>query len=139
MVAVGAFIELNKSGKILILRRSKHIDYLPNAWEIPYGRLKQFEEPIGGLKREVKEETGMDFVLINLVTYFHTYRGSKPMAENELVGLVFHVRTQLEIPILSPEHSAFKWVTPEEADKLVVEGDMNEDIKAFLDYKKIQS
>ena len=55
-VAVKAFIVNNN--KILILKRADDDIQSPNIWEIPGGRLTLGEDPILGLIREVREETG---------------------------------------------------------------------------------
>ena len=49
----------NKDGEILILKRASHMKWNPNLWDLPGGHLKEDEETIEALKREVKEETGL--------------------------------------------------------------------------------
>jgi len=50
----------NEDGEILILKRAPHMKWKPNVWDLPGGHLKEDEETIAGLKREVKEETGLN-------------------------------------------------------------------------------
>ena len=52
-IAQKALIEMN--GKILICQGAGD-----SVWEFPGGRLHTDEEPIDGLKRELKEELGVD-------------------------------------------------------------------------------
>jgi putative (di)nucleoside polyphosphate hydrolase len=51
---VGAVI-LNTEGLVLALARSD----IPNAWQMPQGGLKPSESPLEGVFREVREETGI--------------------------------------------------------------------------------
>lgn len=61
--AVGAIII--KDGKILCTRRA----FYPfvGEWDLPGGFLEGDEEPIGGLKREIKEETGLEIEPIRII------------------------------------------------------------------------
>ncbi|MFA6570034.1 MAG: NUDIX domain-containing protein, partial [Bacteroidota bacterium] len=84
MVAGGAVIEQNHTGKILLLQRNSNLDWHPSEWEILYGRIDQFEDVTTGLKREVKEEAGLDDIeLVDILTVWHIFRGSLKIAENE--------------------------------------------------------
>ena len=94
MVAVGAVIELGNTGKILINQRNSNLDWQPNIWEIPYGRIDQFEGLDKGLKREVKEETGIENLeILSVLTVWHIFRGTEKIAQNELIGITYHCRT----------------------------------------------
>jgi len=55
-LAVKAFII--KDGKALLLKRRLNDEHKPGTWDIPGGRLEAGEDPISGLRREVKEEAG---------------------------------------------------------------------------------
>lgn len=134
MVASGAIIELRNTGKILINQRNSDLDWQPNEWEIVYGRCDQFESSEEGLRREVKEETGIeDLKIISILTTWHIFRGTEKTAENELIGITYHCRTQTEVINLSKEHCSYRWVTPQEALSLVSVDGIKRDIKKFLD------
>lgn len=128
MVAIEAIIELENSGKILIIQRSETMDWHPNEWEIIYGRIDQFEDTQTGLKREIREEVSItDIKIINILRVWHMFRGSEQIAENEILGVTYHCKTAQLQPKLSHEHQAYKWVTPEEALQLIkVEGIKND-------------
>ena len=51
----GAVI-LNKSGRVLGLERKN----IPGAWQCPQGGLKAKESPLEAVKREIREETGIE-------------------------------------------------------------------------------
>jgi pyridoxamine 5'-phosphate oxidase family protein len=131
MVAVGAVIEHVPTGKILLVKRSETRSYMPDIWEDPMGRMKQFEEPEEALRREVKEETGLEIEIVKPLQVVHAYRGDR-RAEKEWVGIVYWCRTQSDNVVLSPEHSAFRWVSSEEALAIVDQQGISMDIQAFV-------
>ena len=53
---------INDKGEILILQRSETDKVLPGYWDIPGGTLNDGEDPIAGVIRETKEETGFDIL-----------------------------------------------------------------------------
>ena len=81
MVAVGAVI-VNPTGEILLIKRSKKLDWHPGEWEIMYGRIAQHEDPQTGLAREIAEELGIAVVAGTPLTCWHIYRGHEEIAEN---------------------------------------------------------
>ena len=130
-VAVGAIIENTKTGKILLIKRSSKLDYDPDIWEDVTGRVRQFEDPEKALKKEVKEETGLEVTIIKPIKTFHIFRG-EANAYNELIGIIYWCKTDSDKVKLSAEHSDFKWFNPEEALNFVKHSGVKEDIKAFL-------
>lgn len=134
MVAAGAVIELNHTGKILLVKRSESLDWQPSQWEITYGRIDQFEDIEAGLKREVFEELGLKDITVGaILSVWHIFRGSKK-AENELIGVTYHCSTNTETISLSKEHSHYQWILPEEAVALVHISGIRRDIYKFIDY-----
>jgi ADP-ribose pyrophosphatase YjhB (NUDIX family) len=67
-VSVGALI-LNKEGKILLGKRSNKTRNERGAWEAPGGAVEFGERRIDAIKREMKEELGVD---IHIVGVLHT-------------------------------------------------------------------
>ena len=104
MVAVGAMIEHIASGKILLLKRAETQEFLPGIWEDMGGRIKQFEEPEDALKREVKEETGLEIEILKPLAVFHDYYGERT-AENEMLLITYWCKTEFDQITLSDEHS----------------------------------
>src|ERR1041385_7859600 len=68
LVAVGAMIEHAQTRRVLLMKRSEHVTFLPGVWEDIGGRLKQFEEPEDALRREVWEETGLEIEIIRPIS-----------------------------------------------------------------------
>ncbi len=134
MIGVGGVIEHTPTGKILILRRTSK-EHLTNQWELMYGRIDQFEELEEGLRREVKEEAGItDLTIKKMYRIWHIMRGEKK-AENDLYGFSFYCQTNNDQVILSPEHSEYRWVTPQEALEYITREGIRQDVEVFIQYK----
>jgi mutator protein MutT len=132
MVAVGGVIELNTTGKILLVQRADNLDWHPGEWEISYGRIDQYEDAETGLRRELREEVGLHQLdVIKVLRTWHIYRGSEQTAHNELIGLTFLCNTTQEKITISDEHQSFAWMTPEEALKLIKVDGIKKDIELF--------
>ena len=64
---VGALIE--RDGKILVCQRFDH-DQFGSLWEFPGGKVKPGEDKITALKRELKEELGIEVKVRELISTF---------------------------------------------------------------------
>lgn len=135
MVATGAIIENTKTGKILLLKRSEEKDFSGGIWEYITGRMNQFEEPEDGLRREIREEAGIEVEIVKPVSIFHIFRGEK-IAENELVGIMYWCKADTEEIKLSEEHTDFQWVSAKEALAMMEKPGMKKDIEAFIRERK---
>ena len=102
-LAVTAY--LYKEGRFLFLLRNNE----PKVWAPPGGHLHKNEEPMAGMKREIKEETNLDVEIIAPVsTWFGEWNGSK------LLSIDYYVKPVGGELKLSYEHSNYKWVTVNE-------------------------
>jgi len=135
LVATGAIIENTKTGKILLLKRSEEKDFSGGIWEYITGRMNQFEEPEDGLRREIREEAGIEVEIVKPVSIFHIFRGEK-IAENELVGIMYWCKADTEEIKLSEEHTDFQWVSAKEALAMMEKPGMKKDIEAFIRERK---
>lgn len=103
-VAVKAFII--KDNKLLVLKRASDDIQSPNIWEIPGGRLELGEDPILGLMREVREETGLYIKPQQPLSVRHFIRKD----EQIVTMLVFFCRPSGGTLELSKEHSNYEWI-----------------------------
>jgi len=104
-VIIGVKACIVDDGKILLMRRSKDYGDISGTWDIPGGRTSPGEEPVEGLRREVKEETGMEIseVLrpLDARTVFND-------GKKQIVRITFLCKAEGEVNI-SEEHTDFYW------------------------------
>ena len=131
MVSVGAMIEHDATGKILLLKRTHKADFSPGIWEDITGRMKQFEEPEHALVREVQEEAGLEIEIIKPIKIFHLFRGEKS-ADNEIIGIIYLCKSKSDKVTISGEHTEYRWVTPQEALEMIDNPSIKKDIEAFI-------
>jgi 8-oxo-dGTP pyrophosphatase MutT (NUDIX family) len=103
-LAVKAFI-VNKN-RLFILKREKRDVQKPNIWEIPGGRLELGEDPILGLMREIREETGLYVRPLCPLSIRHFQRDDKQL----ITMIVFYCRSINGFLKLSGEHSDYEWI-----------------------------
>ncbi|MHA1801180.1 MAG: NUDIX hydrolase [Candidatus Heimdallarchaeaceae archaeon] len=109
--AAAVIIRLNQDDdrQVLIIQRAKE-DKWPNHWEFPRGKCDvKGEDLFGCLKREVKEEVGLDVEIVRLVdTHQYTADEGKRLTtcHNFLCKMV---DDEQEVK-LSHEHQRFKWI-----------------------------
>jgi len=96
--------------KFLIIQRSDKSRGEFHYWEFPGGRMEFGEKPEDTLKREVKEETGLEVEMIYPFSVWTFFRES----HNQTVGINFVCVATSQDVKLSNEHIDFKWI--EKAD-----------------------
>ena len=112
---VGMLVWHRTEGRYLLLRRSPIRDYAPGQWETGSGRLEQGEGFIEALRRESREELGLDVRIECLLGTTHFYR-DKSIPDKEMVGVSFGCSVDDASDLkLSDEHSEHRWVTADEA------------------------
>jgi 8-oxo-dGTP diphosphatase len=105
---------VNREGKFLILRLPLNDEFRTEMWMLPGGRLEAEDQPIEGLRREVREETGLD---IEIVTPVHTARWGIEDPKKYSVFYLCHVIGGAE-PLISPEHTDSRWIGFDEIDSV---------------------
>jgi 8-oxo-dGTP pyrophosphatase MutT (NUDIX family) len=115
---VGALLWSPADDKYLLLKRADDKDFAGGAWECVTGRVDQGEGFEAAVHREVYEELGVEVQLEFIVGTTHFYRGEE-RPEYELVGVFYcgSIADPAAIQV-SPEHSEYRWVTPDEAYEL---------------------
>jgi ADP-ribose pyrophosphatase YjhB (NUDIX family) len=107
-VSVAAVITDDHGRALLIERRDNQ------RWEPPGGVLEVGESIQDGLRREVREETGLD---VEPVTLTGVYKNMT----RAIVALVFRCTTTGGQLTLNDEVTAFRWATPTEVADLAAE------------------
>jgi len=103
-IAAKSFVIRDK--KLLILKRASNDVQKPNIWEIPGGRLELGEDPREGIKRETKEETGIDIEVLYPINVRHFVRDDG----QTITMLIFLCKALHDNVKISDEHSDFDWI-----------------------------
>lgn len=121
-ITIKAAVVSTQSKKVLLLKRSKKELTNKNKWDLPGGHIEAGETVEEALKREIKQETGLDVQIGPLlqVTEFDKAHEAFKMEKRGLRFIVFSENEDVEI---GKEHSDFVWLPIDEAiDKLSDEG-----------------
>jgi len=108
MVKVTAGI-IEKNGRILLAKRKKD-DPLRDKWEFPGGKIEGDETPEECLKRELKEELGIDTEIGELVVT------SRYEYDHIAIELLAYRVTHISGEITALDHEELAWVAPGELD-----------------------
>jgi len=131
-IAVKSFIIHNK--KLLIIKRHSKDIQSPTIWELPGGRLEIGEDPHNGIKRETKEETGIDIEVLHPINIRHFKR-----TDNQKITMIIFLCKALHNNInLSPEHVDYDWIDLENCkEKLTKFFHQEVDIFNKLEFRKL--
>jgi 8-oxo-dGTP pyrophosphatase MutT (NUDIX family) len=112
-VATKAFV-MNK-GRILIVKESSKYKEGANAgkFDVAGGRVKPGERFDDGLRREIKEETGLD-VTIGKPFFVTEWRPVVKGEKWQIVATFFECTANTDEVTLSEDHEEYKWIRPEE-------------------------
>jgi len=120
----------NSKPEFLMLKRTigKHYEHL---WQGVAGKIEKNETAVQTVLRELKEETGLSPIKVFTADHIASFYD----ARNDLLMMVpiFGIEVDSVDVKLSAEHSDFKWVSFEEAFKLLVWKGQKEGIKAVND------
>jgi 8-oxo-dGTP diphosphatase len=85
---------VNPQNKVLFLKRSKYVEKFAGEWDLPGGHTHIGEDLIKGLRREVREETGLSLGL--------------PIKVAEIENIIFYTSKYIDGDIiLSNEHTEY--------------------------------
>lgn len=116
-----AFIHHNFDGiaKVFLPRRALTKKFFPGVYEMPGGHIDYGENMVDGLKREVKEELGVNISVGDPFfefTYLNDVKGSHSI---EVVYFAKFTEPTGKIKIEPEDHSEFGWFTAEEIGEVM--------------------
>jgi len=130
-LTVGAFI-FNSDRELLLLKSHKW----ENRYIMPCGHVKFMETLEDALKREVKEETGLEIEDIKFLKYLEFLNPSQFHKKNlHFVGLQFICKAKDGEVKINREAEEFIWISPKESLNLTLEEGTREMIEDFLKKK----
>ena len=111
-VATKAFIE--HDGKTLIVRESSKYEDGTNAsrYDVPGGRLEPGQHFLESLRREVREETGIEQLEIGKPLFVNEWRPKKGGEEWQIVGIFFLCHAHSDVIHLGDDHDDYQWINP---------------------------
>jgi 8-oxo-dGTP pyrophosphatase MutT (NUDIX family) len=110
LATVGALI-VGPSGRVLLIRTHKWRD----RWGVPGGKIEYGETMAAAVRREVREETGLDLDDVHWAPVQEAVESPEFHRPAHFVLLNFVARSASEEVRLNEEAQAFAWVKPEEA------------------------
>ena len=97
----GSCVIVENDGKILALKRSEYVDWMPNKWNFPGGSNEYGETPKQTALRECKEETGIS---LDDATFLCKMR------KDDGFFYVFKSKSRDKGVEINEESSDYKWV-----------------------------
>lgn len=97
-------------GKVLIVKRSADEEIGRDSWETVGGKIEFGEDLEASLKREIREETGLNITVEQLL--FATTFKTDP--KRQVVILSYLCKSSIKQVVLSPEHSDYLWADAEQ-------------------------
>ena len=110
---------VQRGDRFLIILRSPKAHYFPNHWDFPGGTLEHGEDPLAGVEREVKEETGLTVEALKVVGVVELDLDSTGHTTHMFT--LYATRVVSGDVTLSHEHTDFRWATREEILQLNTE------------------
>jgi len=137
-VAGAIIIKMGDEGKpvVLLIQRSAD-DHWPLYWEIPRGKCDKGDDTniTKCLKREIKEETGLDIYPIKFVDKFQYVADNGKRVSTQYNFLCLMKNENQEVK-LSKEHSNFKWVYSVGEVELLVNSELKRSIAKAFNYRE---
>lgn len=111
-------IVLNEAGHMLVLRRSGTDVRRPHQCDLPGGELEANEDLLEGMRREIKEETGLtvrDVRPIYSFSEIKTWHNDGEDFTSNIVRIIYVAKAESTDVVLSYEHEEHFWLPIEEA------------------------
>jgi phosphoglycolate phosphatase len=113
VATVGALI-FNARGEVLMIRTHKW----SNLWGIPGGKIKTNEGSMDALRREIREETGLELDDIRFVMVQDCIGSTEFYKKAHFLLLNYTARARGAAVTLNDEAEEYQWVKPEKARQL---------------------
>lgn len=117
--------------RLLLTKRAKKL--FKGWWDLPGGYVEHGETAEQALKREVKEETGLD---IKIKKFFGTYSGTASFGEDEywVLSVVFIAEAKKGELQANDDVSASRWFAKKEIPSKIAFNSNQKTIKDFLNF-----
>lgn len=132
LIEVHIFRLAGEELEFLLLKRAAH-DIFPGLWQMVTGSIDSEEKAYEAAIREIKEETGLTPVKFWVVPNVNSFYSPK---QNEIYMVpVFAALVAADSNVhISEEHSEYKWVSKEEAKKLLAWPGQRKSLETIYEY-----
>ncbi|PIS16659.1 MAG: hypothetical protein COT61_02785 [Candidatus Portnoybacteria bacterium CG09_land_8_20_14_0_10_44_13] len=128
--AVVAGMIINKEGKILLCKSSKW----NNLWVVPGGHIEYGESIEEAIKREVKEEVGLDIELEKILFVQELIEPKDYFKKRHFISFQCICSTKIDdVKLDNIEMQNYKWVKPENALKEETDSYTHKFIQKYLE------
>ena len=122
VLGVGAVI-WNGQGDVLLILRGK--EPRKGQWSLPGGKLEFGETLVEGVRREVREETGLEVEILGLVDVAKTIRdASVGAADDHFVLIDYSARVISGTAVAASDAAEARWFSVQELDALPLWSEM---------------
>lgn len=137
VITACAFIyhKVDSVERVFLPRRAMSKKFLPGVYELPGGHIEFGEDPVAGLKREIREEFGMD-VEVGDPFFVFTYTNDVKGSHSIEVIYFAQFRGSIDTITLNPEdHSDYGWFAESELARATTSKKTLDDVE-FIAMKK---
>jgi 8-oxo-dGTP diphosphatase len=133
-VSAGVIMKEDENGRkwILLIQRAPD-DHWPHHYEFPRGKCDKgpSEQLIPCVKREVKEETGLDIEVLSLIDTFQ-YLADRGTRLSTCYNYLCKMKDPNQKIKLSEEHQDYKWISEVSQAEMLVLPDQKKTIEKVL-------
>ncbi len=129
VITACAFIHQRFDGieKVFLPKRADTKKFLPGVYELPGGHIDYSEDIVAGLKREIKEEFGMEVKVGDPFAAFTYTNDIKNSHSIEVIYFAKFVDPIESIQINPEDHSLYEWVSENDLQKIYTENKRGDD------------
>ncbi|MBD3343925.1 MAG: NUDIX domain-containing protein [Chitinivibrionales bacterium] len=124
---VGAIIVQDNDGVNKVLLTKRNVPPFKGQWCLPGGHIEDYETSTNAVIREVKEETGLEFI----PSFYGYFDEIYPDMEIHNVALIFEGPARGDLKLQPEEVSEAKWYTLDEAKKFDLAFSHNEVLERY--------